>query len=243
VRFDAIVFDSGGTLFENPPERRVDDEPTQAESWAGRFERVRMAAAGLGLRLAGADIAGIVAECERRLPAMFGSAYTHEKLMLAVLERLGLPAKREWACCLADAYAGPRYRSWLFEGVVEMLEGLVQAGFDLHLAVNTAWCGFSMERALQGVGILKYFRTRTYSGEEGLAKPDVRFFRLVERRAGIAGRRILYVGDSLEKDVVGAKSAGWSAVLRISAGCRTSGGLADFEFSRSEELLQWLTCF
>jgi len=241
LRFDAIVWDSGGTLFENPPQRRAADEPTAAEVWAKRCDRLAACLRALDLPVEGRRLQAALEKCEATVPAKHGQAYTFEKLMRALLERLEIPGKGEWACCMADAYAGPRYRSWLFDGVPEMLQKISEAGYDMHLAVNTAWCGFSMERAFQGCGILRYFRTRTYSGEVGLAKPDPRFFALVAERAGIAAKRILYVGDSIENDIRGAKGAGWSAALRCSEKNRASAHLADFVFTHSAELTVWLT--
>ena len=44
----------------------------------------------------------------------------------------------------------------------------------------------------------------------GFLKPDRRLFQHAEEQAGIAGDRILYVGDSYESDVEGAQRAGWS---------------------------------
>ena len=53
--------------------------------------------------------------CVATVPVQYGQAHTSEGLALAVLKRLGIPAKREWACYMADAYARPRLRSELFE--------------------------------------------------------------------------------------------------------------------------------
>ena len=93
-----------------------------------------------------------------------------------------------------------------------------------------------MDRSLRGVGILKYLKTRIYSGDEGLVKPDLRIFKLAEKRAGLRGKRVLYVGDKVEKDIKPPKALGWSAALRRYTET-TSHGLADFEFDRTQELL------
>ena len=108
------------------------------------------------------------------------------------------------------------------------------------LAINTPWCGFSIKRALQGVGILGYFRTRTYSSDAQLAKPDPRFFELVARRARIEGLRICYVRDRIEEDVKGPKAVGWAAALRLNADNRDRADLADYTFGHSSELVAWL---
>lgn len=240
MRFDAVVFDSGGTLFENPDQRRGHDGPTCGEVWAARFSRVAGCLQGLRLPFDPYQLEKDLLELEGIVPKEFGRLYSYDKLTVALLKRLGHEPKLEWACFLADAYAGPRYRSWLFDGVPEMLAAIEQMELDTHLAVNTAWCGFSLKRAMQGVGILGYFRTQTYSSDAQLAKPDPRFFKLVERRARIEGARIVYVGDSIEEDIKGAKAAGWSAALRLNKSNQNDAGLADYAFNHSSELVAWL---
>lgn len=50
------------------------------------------------------------------------------------------------------------------------------------------------------------------SEESGYAKPDCAIFREMEERLGLPPENILYIGDSYENDVEGAKAAGWQAV-------------------------------
>lgn len=50
------------------------------------------------------------------------------------------------------------------------------------------------------------------SGQLGIAKPDREIFRIMEERLGVGPVDILYVGDSYENDVVGAKRAGWQSL-------------------------------
>jgi FMN phosphatase YigB (HAD superfamily) len=240
LRFDAVVFDSGGTLFENPEQRRVASEPACSEVWAMRFGRIAGCLQGLHLAFDPHQLEKDLLELEGLVPKEFGRLYSYDRLMVALLKHLHLEPKLEWAYFLADAYAGPRYRSWLFDGVPEMLAAIEEMELDTHLAVNTAWCGFSLKRAMAGVGILGYFRTRTYSSDAQIAKPDPAFFRLVERRARIEGARILYVGDDIEYDIRGAKAVGWSAAVRLNKNNRYEAHLADYAFNHSSELVAWL---
>ncbi len=238
--FDAVVFDSGGTLFENPAQRRLHDEPTCTEVWQTRLSRVTGCLQGLRLPFDPWQVEEILKELEESLPKQHGPLYSYDTLMGAMLRRLDYPAKGAWTCLLADAYAGPRYASWLFDGVPEMLAAIEQMGIEMHLAVNTHWCGFSMKRALAGVGLLGYFRSRTYSSDAQLAKPDPRFFRLTERRAHLEGKRAVYVGDRIEEDVQGPKAIGWAAALRLNDENRSQAHLADYTFEHSSELVAWL---
>ncbi len=234
-RFDAVFFDSGGTLYGV-----FDGEscPTPQELFAARVGRVAAALAAYRPGIpAGLDAA--IVSCEERLKEELGAGYNFHRLMCAVLEHLDLGLGSEVAACLADAYAGPRYADWLFPGTRKMLADLRDAGLYLGLIANTAWPSFCMDRALSGVGLLSFFRTRIYSGDEGIEKPDPAIFSLAARDSGQAGRRILYVGDSLEKDIEGARAAGWPAALRRS-GVSAGSGRADFEFDRCQELVEFV---
>jgi FMN phosphatase YigB (HAD superfamily) len=47
------------------------------------------------------------------------------------------------------------------------------------------------------------------SEEVGYMKPHRQLFEIAQSRAGVPGKHILYVGDSLHSDVDGALAAGW----------------------------------
>jgi putative hydrolase of the HAD superfamily len=57
------------------------------------------------------------------------------------------------------------------------------------------------------------------SQEEGLEKPDPRFFHLALARAGVAANEAAYIGDLYSVDVLGARRAGIRAVLMDPGGC------------------------
>ena len=74
------------------------------------------------------------------------------------------------------------------------------------------------------------------SADEGVEKPDPRFFEIALRRSGAAKETTIHVGDLYDIDVVGARSAGLRAVLldeadlRPDADCprvRTLGALVE----------------
>ena len=234
MRFDCVFFDSGGTLFG-----AGGSEPTPEEVWQGRIGRVAALLDGLGISTDPEALRASVLKSEQQCPRQFGTAYNFLRLMMAMLDELGLPAGAEVAACLADAYAGPRYESWVFAGTKEALARLRSAGVHLGLIANTAWPGFCLDRALAGVGLLEFLSTRLYSGDIGIAKPDERIFRLAEERSSMAGKRLLYVGNDLEADIKGARAAGWATAMRKSTHL-TSGGLADFEFDETAELLRFV---
>lgn len=249
MRFDGVFFDSGGTLFG----AAGGDDPTPSEVWDGRIERVGAMMGEYGLSPNAATLRAAVLKCEDQCQRRLRDSYNFFRLMAAVLDELGLNLGPEVAACLADAYAGPRYASWLFAGTKHVLGELSRAGLRLGLIANTAWPGFCLDRALTGVGLLDLLPTRLYSGDLGIAKPDVRIFRLAERLSGVSGRRMLYVGNDLEADIKGAARAGWSTAMRRPTSPRgretpapgrtassASGGLADFEFDHTQQLLEFV---
>ena len=234
MKFDCIFFDSGGTLYG--PGTGAD--PSPAEVAAGNAGRVRGLLSGMGVDLDCQRLEKAIAQQEQACRQEFGESYNFFRLMKAVVEEMHLPLGSEAAACLADAYAGPRYASWLFPGTEEALRTLSESGYRLGIIANTSWPGFCMDRAFAGVGLLSFFGIRIYSGDVGIAKPEPAIFQLAERTAGLEGKRILYVGNDVETDIKGAAAAGWSTAFRRS-GNSTTAGLADVEFDHISELVRY----
>ena len=65
---------------------------------------------------------------------------------------------------------------------------------------------------LEQAGLADAFDTVVVSGEAGVGKPDPAVFALVLDQLGAAPDRTVMVGDSWERDVVGALAAGMTAV-------------------------------
>ncbi len=231
-----IFFDSGGTLWGGGADDGSD--PSSADVRAGRFGRVAALLPEFEVYVERDKLEEVVLECEEACPAEHGHSYSFHVLMTEFLVRLGLDLGTDVAAVLASAYAGPRYVSWIYPGTGEMLESLAGAGVKLGIIANTAWPGFTMDRAFAGAGLLGHFRVRIYSCDVGLSKPDERIFRLAEELSGAYGDELLYVGDSVANDIEGASRVGWRTALRRSS-CPSSDGLADFEFDDSLQLAEF----
>lgn len=65
---------------------------------------------------------------------------------------------------------------------------------------------------LSRLALLDCFSLVVSSEEAGCEKPDRAFFLYCAAAAGLPPEEILYVGDSLEGDVLGAESAGMRAL-------------------------------
>jgi len=194
---------------------------------------------GLGHSVEEEGLGEKMAACEKSASEELGDAYTFFQMTQRLVKILDLPLGTEAAALLADAYAGPRYASWLFPGTHRVVKALHGAGIYLGIIANTAWTGFSMDRAFDGVGLLPYFSTLIYSGDIGMSKPDPRIFAQALRVSGRTAERILYVGNDLTADVKGASGVGWSTAFRTTKP-EGSGGLADFDYQETEELLTYI---
>lgn len=92
---------------------------------------------------------------------------------------------------------------------------------------------------LDQVGIENCFDHLIYSEEVGIEKPDPRIFELAMSRVPCRPDKMLYVGDSIELDVMGAMNAGARTVWFNPRATPYPDGLArpDFEVSDLAEVV------
>ena len=69
----------------------------------------------------------------------------------------------------------------------------------------------SRER-LEKMGMLKYIDIVVASAEEGVAKPDLRIFRIALERAACKPEEAVMVGDRIDNDIIPAKKIGMKTV-------------------------------
>jgi len=238
MSFDGIFFDSGGTIYDEGPPPGCSD-PHSSQVNAGAPARAAAALRSLGHRV-NEDEVDAHLRALASLPERARPAYTQEDTVAALYERLGLEPRRDEVVYVTGVYSGPRYRSWLFPHVAEVLAALEATGIPMGLIANTGVPGWVMDRNFRGVGLLEYFSVRVYSGDEGMEKPDPRIFDLAAKRAGLTNGKLLYMGDRPEKDMAGARAAGWSSVLFRSA-VASSEGAADFEIDSWRDLVPIVT--
>ncbi len=120
----------------------------------------------------------------------------------------------------------------LFPGVLETLSAL-RARYRLGLVTDAQWV--FTEPELHQAGLLPYFPVRILSSRLGIKKPDPRLFAEAVRQLEVDPGESVYVGDSPERDLVGARRAGLRCVLFRG---RSQGAEAqpDAWFSAHEEL-------
>jgi FMN phosphatase YigB (HAD superfamily) len=230
--YDGIFFDSGGTIFGTGPAGGSGD-PDMAQVADEAPARLAAALTWLGHSVPTEAVAQQLEAAQARRPQ--SGAYTEEDRVRAVFEGLDLSTRDDEVVYATGVYSGPRYRSWVFPGVAETMEQLAAAGLPMGLIANTVVPGWIMDRHFRGIGILHHLPVRVYSGDEGVEKPDAEIFRRAEGRAGLQGKRLVYMGDLVAKDIVGAGGVGWTTVLFRSA-ADTSDGAADYEIDSWSEL-------
>jgi len=238
MKFDAVFFDSGGTLIGSP--YPSSDDPTMAEVDARRAERVSAFLDALGKKVKLEEVRTQLFKCEEQARKEYGKAYTFVQTIRFFYRTQSWQEKMEEILCVTEVYAGPRYSSWLFPGVVQTLQELHRCNLVLGIIANTDWPGWIFDRVWKGYGLLDLFSVRLYSGEEGVGKPDKEIFQRAAKRAGVQGRRILFVGDTLEVDIKGAKTVGWCTAWRRSSTNPDSKGLPDFEFDDIRQLISYV---
>ena len=233
MSYDGIFFDSGSTIFDYSPHRDAPDPP-HTEIAAGGPGRAAAALRWLGHEVEDSEVANHLAEL-KSVGKQMGPAYTEEDLVSALFERLQLEPRRDEVIYVTGVFSGPRFRAWLFPEVANTLQKLADTGIFIGLIANTSVPGWVMDRHFHGVDLLRFLSVRIYSGDEGVEKPDPAIFRLAEERSGLVGKRLIYMGDRVDKDMAGAEAAGWSSILFRSV-TDSSEGRAAYEIDSWIEL-------
>lgn len=96
---------------------------------------------------------------------------------------------------------------------------------------------------LQQIGIQQYFQFCLHANLEQPMKPNIRMFNLASEKLAIKPANILHVGDNLEKDVMGAKNAGfksawWACNRPMLLSAEPVTVLPDVQLNSLEELVE-----
>lgn len=94
----------------------------------------------------------------------------------------------------------------LKNGVADLLYYL--NGTNVKVGICTDLTAFIQHRKIKALGITNYLDYLVTSEEAGAEKPDKRIFDLCIEKANCPAEQIVFIGDSFEKDYLGAKNAG-----------------------------------
>ncbi|PKB45193.1 putative hydrolase of the HAD superfamily [Cellulophaga sp. RHA19] len=97
----------------------------------------------------------------------------------------------------------------LFPNAIEILEHL-KPNYKLHIITN----GFQevQNKKIRNSNLDRFFDVIIDSEMAGVKKPDPYIFELALKKANVSAEQSLMIGDSLEADILGAKSVGLHAL-------------------------------
>lgn len=115
---------------------------------------------------------------------------------------------------LFQFFMGPEGWS-LFPETTALLARLDREGYHLGIVSNF---DSRINDVCRSLGIRDYFRTVTFSSQEGVAKPSAEIFKRALKKAGLSPEASVYVGDSPQHDIEGAREVGMRVFLVDRAG-------------------------
>jgi putative hydrolase of the HAD superfamily len=121
------------------------------------------------------------------------------------LEELGID-DAALAAELAEFFAIDRSRRHVVFAESEQVLRELKKKFRLALITNGA--PDIQGTKIDGSNLASFFETIIISGEHGFGKPDRRIFQLALERLGVEAHEAVMIGDSLNRDIAGARDAG-----------------------------------
>jgi putative hydrolase of the HAD superfamily len=200
-RTRAIVFDAVGTLIHPEPSApeiyhrigRLHGSRRTLEEIAWRFREAFEAEEEVDRR--NGHVTSEAREVERWrkiVTSVLDDVVDAEKCFRALYEHFG--EGRTWRC-------GPAGKA---------LEVLRKRGYKLAIASNY---DHRLRRVLAALEEAIPIQDIVISAEIGWRKPAREFFLAVAKRLGLPAQEVLHVGDDEENDYMGARSAGFHAIL------------------------------
>jgi FMN phosphatase YigB (HAD superfamily) len=219
LRPGAITFDFGNTLVPVPGaalQRVAERTAAAVEARSGPFAHE-------------AFLAAWHEERERQFAEDVpeGREVDVEQRVVRVLARMRGMAPPElggrWDDAAAATHSDPQERTDAVEAYSDAFVAEIRPPRDVGpilaalaerfpLAVLSNWpLAATIDRFVAEAGWGGYFKAIIVSQRVGSIKPSPEIFAVAAAALGVAGERILHVGDDWQADVVGAKQAGWLA--------------------------------
>lgn len=209
----AVLFDLGGTLHtaSNPAGRDV--------RFAGRLIE-RLGDYGISLNTTPEDLAKslhVNAEdykhaSEKTLrelpPAQIWAEYYLKGFGLT-REQLSPMAEE-----LSFLYDYDRVKIMRRPHLQETMEQLKSMGLRLGIISNIISTSV-VPHFLEEYGIKDYMEVMLMSSTTGIRKPSAGIFRIAEEKMGLGPDEFAYVGDTISRDIMGVRNAGWKCMIQI----------------------------
>jgi putative hydrolase of the HAD superfamily len=132
--------------------------------------------------------------------------------IIASFKDFNFPIDTEKAAIFHETYVAEQKNITLFPEVEELLNALYKKGKQLGILTNGEEKHQAMK--IKQLGLSRWVPAeKTFiSGTIGHAKPKREVFDYIEEKIELDQTKTVYIGDNFEKDIIGAKQAGWQAV-------------------------------
>lgn len=132
------------------------------------------------------------------------------------LQEYGIPAERLAPLTeeLSFLYDYERVRIMRRPGLTETMEKLRTMGLRLGIISNVISTS-AVPHFLREYGLDHYMEAVILSSVTGVRKPSPNIFWAAERAMGLGPEELAYVGDTISRDVRGARAAGWRLMIQI----------------------------
>jgi len=164
-----------------------------------------------------AELSRAFFERSQRWQEQRGSTETHPEVdVLAVFQEVlaeiaEVPFERSFVTEVTQLFRLLSLRHLdLFPDTLPTLEAL-RPHFKLGLVSNAQ--RVFLEPELAALGLPKWLQVTVISSDHGYQKPDRRLFEIALGRLGVTASEAVFVGDTVSRDVCGAREAGIFAIL------------------------------
>lgn len=140
-----------------------------------------------------------------------GASHNRMLYMQTLLELMGRkPA--DGALDMYDTYWNTMLETMKpFQQILPLMETLNEK--DIKIAVLTDLTAHIQHRKIIRLGLAEYIDVLVTSEEAGREKPDRKMFDLLLEKLEVEPYEVIMLGDSYEKDILGAKRAGMHGIL------------------------------
>lgn len=208
-----VLFDLGGTL-------HVNDSPPGRDIWFSRRVIERLGDYGIHLEISPEALAAQLAvnaeeykrHSEQDLKELGGA----EIWSRWFLREQGLSPSQlaPMAEELSFLYDYERVRVMRRPHLAQTMERLQSMGLRMGVISNIISRSV-VPHFLAEYGIDGYMDCVITSCGTGIRKPDPGIFRVAEEKMGMAPEELVYVGDTISRDVRGTRAAGWKCMIQI----------------------------
>ncbi|MGB8685158.1 MAG: HAD family hydrolase [Candidatus Binatus sp.] len=159
---------------------------------------------------------------------------------MGALSELGID-DRVLAAELVEFFAADRSRRHVVFAESEQVLHDLKKNFGLALLTNGA--PDIQGTKIDGSNLAGFFGTIIISGDHGFGKPDSRIFQLALKRLKVAAHEAVMIGDSLNRDIAGARAAGLRTIWinRYNRTLSSSHPIPDLELTNLRDLPTILT--